>query len=182
MTLIQQLSQDHATLRQADAWKNLPQLKRVHLVIREPETWSEPIDVETGIAGLELKAIGWIRRQSEVAICPRAVNTLDPTAEGLPIAGEWVIPTAPSEPRKSAQLRYSGGLWRLNQFVEHDRSVVGGRDFLRQEALFLARKAMGYQRLHYAVYWGADEDDPAALRRVFARFTGFGTSEQAIIP
>jgi hypothetical protein len=171
MTVIEQLAADHEKLLAV----GLPPLRRVWVELRAPEIWNTAQEAEQKIAELERKALGWIRRQSATDICPR--GTFDAAAEGAPLAGEWLILPRPGEPppttEQSADLRYASGVWRLIRIVEHQAPAAGARDLLRQDTILAATRLSGRRELRYAVYWGADPGDPAALRRLFARFTGF---------
>lgn len=182
MNGIEQLSADYEALR-GMGWQPLPQLHRAYVVVAEPKIWNDPRQVEEEIAALERGAIGWIRRQTGVAVRPSGADPLDPAVAGLPLAGEWTwAPPAPGEshPRRSAQLRFAGGAWRLTELTEHERPVEGARELLRENVSFLAENAFGYAWLHYVVYWGAEGADPGAVGPLFARFAGFESNRERI--
>lgn len=140
---------------------------------------------------------GWVRYRSAWRTFGRGEGKLpavDQIEVGPPIAAEWsegggvgwqLRPwSEPGEPASGF------GLWRYEErdLAVGDAPRQGGRAVLRQRLWVLEHpapdKLANGQRiacLAYHVFWGADKDDPSALRRLSARFAGFEQREDRYV-
>ncbi|MGH7109001.1 MAG: hypothetical protein ACREFK_01100 [Stellaceae bacterium] len=135
-------------------------------------------------------AQGWVRYRSRWAVFGSGKGALPAVGDGEtgpPIAAEWSEGAG-----ASAQLRPcpeygqpsgSLALWRYAERALDPGETLTGHEIpaLRQRIWVLEHPVRhGRPRartlipcLVYHVFWSADEADPSALRRLFARFTGF---------
>jgi hypothetical protein len=155
----------------------------------------------------ETGAEGWVRHASTAyrLHTKRHDDALaDRSAAGPPIAGEWVLPrdTAAPEIAISVHLRpdpqHAGklALWRYEErrlknggrLRDADVAALAQRVAVLEPPLPKNNEDLKFQEseygpsklpvLIYHVYWGtAGGEDARALRRLFARFIGFGVDE-----
>jgi hypothetical protein len=131
-------------------------------------------------------AQGWARFRSRAVEAGAAIPTFE--MAGPPIAAEWIAADGSSvHVRPDAA---PDGAGRLVQYDYAERPLFdsalalaeGETAVLRQVMNVLRRTSSkreddlsGWQKvLRYHVYWGAAEDEPSAVRRLFYRFAGFG--------
>jgi hypothetical protein len=141
------------------AGAGFPDLVLTRFEVRAVETLTTIAAVEQRIAELDTGHAGWCRRESWVGAVPAASHA----GHGPPLDGEWVS----DDGGTSLRLMLADGVWRLFTICEPGH----GRPALREDVALC-----GHNRttLHYALYWAAPARDPAGLRRIACRFTGFG--------
>ncbi len=140
---------------------------------------SGPEKLEAEDAGRRLEGArnGWVRHRS-------GRRRLDEPAKvefGPPQFAEWVeaegkvshrLGPHPDEPGSLA-------LWRYAEEPGADAFEALAQDVAVLDTKFdVPTAANSAPLLLYRVYWGAPEDDPSALRRLFARFLGFEARER----
>jgi hypothetical protein len=146
----------------------------------------EAIDPATAWANANIRTGGgWVRHRSGTYRTVRhaPLEAVDSDAGPL-IAGEWQLADAntsvhlrahPEQPGKLAEWRYEE-----RKLEDGDELQADEIPALQQRVAVLAhpwnsnRPVPDEQPvLIYHVFWGADGEDPYALRRLFARFAGF---------
>jgi len=179
---LRQACEDYKELRKADEKSRWPELVLV-AVKKESQPWqADEEHFKQIVEALNKKGqSGWARLQSALIWTG---NSDRPGHErgGSPLQAEWTETPDLScrlqaDPDKPGQTR----LWRYHERILGPDSTPdeGETAFLRQETALLGHPARLKGRfLGYHVFWGAGpQEDAHALRRVFARFTGFSPQE-----
>lgn len=135
---------------------------------------------------------GWVRYRS--ALWSRRNGEInwagDQDKSGSPLAAEWRI-----DDNTSVHLRPDpdnpGSFveWTYTERACADGNAQNGEILvLKQQVLALAYPAPDKPRVRqpadvliYHVYWGAGEEDPSAIRRLFSRFVSFDRSEDRVL-
>lgn len=124
---------------------------------------------------------GWVRHQSAIwrSDEPSRANA------GLVLAAEWGSANRDASVHLRPDAEVAGKLtrWEYAERPLHEGDGLrdGELPVLRQRVAVLARsKGVSFEHgrtqpvLVYHVFWGADPADPHTIRRLFARFVGFG--------
>lgn len=164
--LIQQLAEDQkALVNGALSGLGLSDLRSVSLTAT-PEVLLAPDTVEDAISRRVTTLLaGWLRRESWAG----TVEEGDPGRDeaGVLLEGEWALTET-----ESLSLFYDGRNWRLITLTE-GASEGTGTPALREDVEMIGRDG---RVLGYAVYWGAPDGDPSAIRRIASRLVGIRES------
>jgi hypothetical protein len=205
LRVLRQLSTDYARLRAIDGGGDWPDLALVAVTRKRVGDYM-PHDAQQRARTLygENNVQGWVRHRSLVYRLHDGSDAENSAlrgdvAAGPPIAGEWAMGNDRAHPDASVHLRPEGGAggklaeWHYGERMLQDSDELRGDEFpaLRQRVTVIQHPwrpeptspSLLGPVLVYHVFWGtAEDDDPHALRRLFARFVGFDEEDVVIEP
>lgn len=187
LDVLRDVAAGYAALRRddPDAWPEL----RLVAVKASPTCGIAPADAFVAPG----EGQSWVRHQSAAWRSDEGVEPAVQSAAGRLLAAEWVsadgtasvhVRQDPEQPGKLARWDYAE-----RDLGPNEAASDGETPALRQRLSVLARSqeevslmpGTNQPVLVYHVFWGADASDPHAIRRLFARFRGFG-HERIVVP
>ena len=185
LAVLRETAAGYAALTHGDDRHSWPDLELVALTVKATNGLAPAQALDT-----VTHENGWVRYRS--AAWRAGAAKLDAADVGPPIAAEFVsgdgaasvhVRQDPDQPGKLARWDYTE-----RPLGPNDGPRDGERPALRERIMVMARSSgevslkPGTQQpvIWYHVMWGADPSDPHAIRRLFARFVGFGTGNLVV--
>lgn len=165
--MIESTLKAYNSLRKADTHNTWPELALVAVRVA-----CERLDAEAAERRLAAASNGWVRRRS-------GAHRLDvpPGPDfGPPLFAEWTEAGGSVSHRLTPHPQEPGALalWTYSEAPGEGAVAALAQDIAVLERSFdVHAPPQKAPLVLYRVYWGAPQDDPAALRRLFARFVGF---------
>ena len=128
---------------------------------------------------------GWVRLRSNIYVTGDGRPFPSFAEAGPPLAAEWTFGKSASA---RAQIERPDGSLQMIFIRERELAADGalrnGESRAMRQVIEVLRDPIDPETdppqplatLVYHVFWGADEDDPSAIRRLFSRFVRFGAT------